>query len=320
MKDVLDGTAAAAMRWGVRAKTTASLLGKRGRDDDDAATGAPRDEPRRQTTPVGMGAATLASRLKLPRSQGAHGSARREDGTGFQGRNDGQEGVNMNDRDDTEGAKIVRRKQMGIAAGIGVAVVLGAFAFRTPRAATAAAPPEPAASVVAVAEAPIVAPAPEPSASVAAAVAPTTVLAGEPTGLDEKGNPKPFGALSVKHGTRMILKLDGPITELRGQMTPTGFVVTVPNRKSTEAAGPLAAKDPRIGAAKVVNQPGGAELTITFKDAPPAFVVRAKGDSLEIVLAHEKAVAKKGKSKDHAAAPAAAAAAPPKGHVAGKKK
>jgi hypothetical protein len=45
--------------------------------------------------------------------------------------------------------------------------------------------------------------------------------------------------------------------------------------------------------------------------------VRAKGDSLEIVLAHEKAVAKKGKSKDHSAP---AAGSPSKAHVAGKKK
>jgi hypothetical protein len=102
----------------------------------------------------------------------------------------------------------------------------------------------------------------------------------------------------VKKGTKMILRLDGPVAEIKGMQMPNGFVVSVPNRKSLEAAGPLAAKDPRIASAKVVNQPGGAELTIAFKDNSPNYVVKAKGDSLEIVLAHEKALAKKNKSKN----------------------
>jgi hypothetical protein len=309
MKDVLEVGAARAMLWGARAKTTVELLGKRGQaDKEDASNGT---TPRRQTTSID----TSTPKARWMRTQSGKDASGKAGGEGLEGK--------MIEQDEIESAKVARRKQIGIAAGVGVALVLGALAFRKPHAAeTPVATTDPiAASSAAAASipapAPSVAPMPEPvpSALAAAPLPATTTLAGDPTGLDEKGNPKPFGATTVKHGTRMLLKLDGPITELRGATTPTGFVVAVPNRKSTEAASPLAAKDTRIAAAKVVNQPGGAELTVTFKDAAPTYVVRAKGDTLEIVLAHDKAIAKKGHGKDHAAAGAKAGAAA-KGHKA----
>lgn len=312
MKDVLEVGAARAMLWGARAKTTVELLGKRGRDtNEDAAAG---ETPRRQTSTVS--AATPRARWMRPQSsKDVAGKAQGE------GRAEGMEGK-MIEQDEIEGAKIARRKQIGIAAGVGVALVLGALAFRKPHAAeappVAVVDPITASSIAAApipAPAPSVAPAPEPIPSALA----TTTLAGDPTGLDDKGNPKPFGTLSVKHGTRMLLKLDGPITELRGATTPTGFVVAVPNRKSTEAASPLAAKDPRIAAAKVVNQPGGAELTVIFKDASPSYIVKAKGDTLEIVLAHDKAIAKKGHGKDHAGTAKGSAAGAAKAPAAAHK-
>lgn len=79
--------------------------------------------------------------------------------------------------------------------------------------------------------------------------------------------------------------MDGPIESIEGAQQPTGFAVKLPGRKSLEAAGPLAARDSRIAAIKVSNDPAGAELTIAFKDGVPHYQVSGKGDTLIIALA-----------------------------------
>lgn len=281
MKDAFGGAATAASRLGARVGTTVALLAKRkGEPAGDEA------EARRTTAKLG-GQGTK----RTLRPQGASRDFMTD------GRD---EEVAMQEIDSK---KVARRRQVGIAAGVGIALVLGFLAFRKPvKQEPIVQAPAPALEPMAAPVAPVPAPVPPPSADPAlAAVAtpPPPALVGETTGLDAKGNPNPFGTPSVKKGTKMVLKLDGPVTEIRGMQMPNGFVVSVPNRKSLEAAGPLAAKDPRIGSAKVVNQPAGAELTIAFKDGAttPTYVVKAKGDAIEIVLASEKAIAKKGKTK-----------------------
>lgn len=285
MKDALGGARMAAGKLGARIGTTVALLTKKKGEPIGDETDA------RRTTATVSG----SSGKRTLRPQGA--------GRDFM--TDGRdEEVGMQEIDNK---KVARRRQIGIAAGIGMAMFLGFLAFRkpakvepvvaapTPELAPASAAPM---SPVPSADPRIVAPVDSALATVATPA--PAALAGDSTGLDPKGNPNPFGTPGVKKGTKMILKLDGPVAELKGMQMPNGFVVSVPNRKSLEAAGPLAAKDPRIGSAKVVNQPGGAELTIAFKDgsgtAPP-YLVKAKGDSIEIVLGHEKALAKKGKTK-----------------------
>jgi hypothetical protein len=101
--------------------------------------------------------------------------------------------------------------------------------------------------------------------------------------------------------------MDGPIEAIEGAQQPTGFAVKLPGRKSLEAAGPLAARDSRIAAIKVSNDPAGAELTIAFKDGVPNYRVDSKGDTLIIALAApgslDKTVAKNdskgGKAQKH---------------------
>jgi hypothetical protein len=90
--------------------------------------------------------------------------------------------------------------------------------------------------------------------------------------------------------------MDGAIARIQGASQPTGFTVVLPGRKSLDSAGPLAAKDPRIAAIRIANEPAGAELTVTFKDGVPNYAVRAKGDTLEMVLA--KATGPADKSAD----------------------
>jgi len=295
MKDAWSGFGNVAARFGTRAKTTVALLAKR------SSQPAPGDDTRRTTSPA-PGGTNGKPRTLRPQA------ASRDYSMGV---NDmGEEGVMQ----EIDSKKATRRKQIGIAAGVGVALVLGFLAFRKPHhappAVTTAPVPElaPASTIPASTS-----PAPASSEAVTAvAAAPASTLVGDPTGVDAKGNPNPFGTPTVKKGTHMVLRLDGPVSELRGMQMPNGFVISVPNRKSLEAAGPLAAKDPRISSAKVVNQPGGAELTLAFKDNAPPYLVKAKGDSLEIILGHEKAMAKKGKGKNGAAAPAAPKAPHPK--------
>jgi len=69
------------------------------------------------------------------------------------------------------------------------------------------------------------------------------------------------------------------------------------------------ARDSRIGSIRVTNEAHGAELTVAFKDGVPNYQVRAKGDTLELVLASAgrviesetspKPVAKKGHRLTH---------------------
>lgn len=103
----------------------------------------------------------------------------------------------------------------------------------------------------------------------------------------------PFSYGNVARGNLLRLKMDGAIEKIQGAQQPTGFTVHIPGRRSLEPAAPLAARDARIGSIKVVNDPGGAELAVTFKDGVPSYTVRAKGDQLEIVLASPNAVAAK---------------------------
>jgi hypothetical protein len=100
------------------------------------------------------------------------------------------------------------------------------------------------------------------------------------------GKVAPFGNGSVAtHANLLHIKMDGPIDKINGAQTPTGFNVTVPGRRSLEAAGPLAQRDARIASLRVSNETSGAELNMTFKDGVPTYQVRAKGDTLEIALA-----------------------------------
>jgi hypothetical protein len=85
--------------------------------------------------------------------------------------------------------------------------------------------------------------------------------------------------------------MDGDIEKIEGDGQPTGFSVVIPGRRSLEPAAPLAARDSRIASIHVTNDGTGAELNVAFKDGVPNYLVRAKGDVLEIVLSPAGALA-----------------------------
>jgi hypothetical protein len=119
----------------------------------------------------------------------------------------------------------------------------------------------------------------------------------------------PFSNGPVPHGNVLRLKMDGPIEKIEGDSQPTGFTVVIPGRRSLEPASPLAARDGRIGSIRVTNDGGGAELTLAFKDGVPNYLVRAKNDVLEVVLAPTTL-----SEARHTTRPAAAPAAAPATH------
>jgi hypothetical protein len=132
-----------------------------------------------------------------------------------------------------------------------------------------------------------------PPPSMAAPPPPMEMGSGSPLASNDKGDKAdkkggkiaPFGNGPVSHGNLLKLKMDGPIEAIQGAAQPTGFTVKLPNRKSIEAAGPLASRDSRIASIKVTNDGAGAELTVTFKDGVPNYQVKAHGDTLEMHLA-----------------------------------
>jgi hypothetical protein len=101
----------------------------------------------------------------------------------------------------------------------------------------------------------------------------------------KKTHVAPFSNGAVAHGNVLRIKMDGAIEKIEGDSQPTGFTVVIPGRRSLEPAAPLAARDSRIASIRVTNDGPGAELTVAFKDGVPNYLVRAKADELEIVLA-----------------------------------
>lgn len=120
--------------------------------------------------------------------------------------------------------------------------------------------------------------------------------------IDEPAPRKPIRVIpfasggAIGHGNVLRLKMDGPIEKIEGASDSTGFSVVIPNRRSLEAAAPLAARDGRIASIKVENGASGADLSVQFKDGVPRYEVRARGDQLEIVLAPSGGIAKHDKT------------------------
>ncbi len=273
-----------------RAKTTAALLAakRRGGTGDDVAV-----PTRRRTSPPPQG--------------GLHAT----------GRKVVRESLASAKEIPDSAPKKWNAKKLGVGAGVVVATIVGAIALHKPSA--PAAPPEaPDTTAQAGGQVPTTAPAPlTPPPSVLAPVSPASPSSppqGTPTSttsgatevatndvLDDategsRGHHRaahvaPFGNVAVSHGNVLRLKMDGDIEKIEGDGLPTGFSVVLPGRRSLEPAAPLAARDSRIASIRVTNDGSGAELTVAFRDGVPNYLVRAKGDVLEIVLAPTGALA-----------------------------
>lgn len=182
------------------------------------------------------------------------------------------------------------KKRMAVGGAIGIATILCLVAMRKPAPApVAATPPVETAAVAAAAPQPAAPALPAPS--MPSMNDPLAYQAGamgaDPSPAFEKppGKVAPFGNGPVAQGNVLKIKMDGAVARILGASQPSGFTVVIPGRKSLDAAGPLASRDPRIAAIRVSNEPSGAELTVTFKDGVPNYQVKARGDTLEMHLA-----------------------------------
>lgn len=98
--------------------------------------------------------------------------------------------------------------------------------------------------------------------------------------------PAVFGNPAVRTGTVLQLRMDGPVAQLGGVgARGAAIVINIPGRHSLDVAAPLVRQDPRLVGAGIFNRSTGAELTLRFREPAPSFVARARGNTLEIVLA-----------------------------------
>lgn len=265
-----------------RAKTTMAVLAakRRGGSGDDVAIPL-----RRRTSPPPQG--------------GLHASGRKVVRDSI---------PNAKDVVDAPVASKITPKRIGIAVGAVGVLAIVAFALHKPSASGATATTDPAAATttaqpgaqpLATAEPPLSAP---PSVlSPVTTTPPATTSLGTATtsgatevatndSLDDGTSHRrirvaPFSNGPVSHGNVLRIKMDGPIEKIEGDANSTGFAVVLPGRRSLEPAAPLAARDSRIASIRVTNDAGGADLSLAFKDGVPNYLVRAKGDTLGIVLA-----------------------------------
>jgi hypothetical protein len=181
-------------------------------------------------------------------------------------------------------SKLDTKRKIVVGAAAGLAVVLAFAAMRTKPKTESAQHDKPVATdttALAAQPAPVMPVAPIPTE-------PAPVIQNEPQDVnhhDHHGHVAPFGNGAVSHGNVLKLKMDGAIEKINGAAQPTGFSISLPGRRALEPAGPLASRDNRIASIKVSNDGTGSELDVAFKDGVPSYLVRAKGDTLEIILA-----------------------------------
>lgn len=119
----------------------------------------------------------------------------------------------------------------------------------------------------------------------------------------DKGKPQkpedvaPWGHGKMHEPTIYRIRLDGPGEKIVGTQEPTGFNVTVPERKVMEAVGGIAKRDDRIARVRSNNGDSGAQLSFRFKDDVPSYRVRLRRDYVEVLISAPSAASKEKDSK-----------------------
>lgn len=281
----------AVLAWAKRAKVTAALLAARARRG--ASTGKDVAIPVRRTTAPAPGGGLHASGRKVIR--GGTADERFAEAAETQ----------------KSGLLPVTKKKAAVAASIGVAVVLLFIALRKPAPAPqlASAPPDDTTVAAAELPDPAIADAPPANAPVPPPVDPLAAAAamnngGSSSSPRRVGKPTPFTNGSVgSHPNVIKIKMDGPIEAILGATQPTGFTIVTPNSTVADPGASFTSKDPRLEGVHIANEGGSAELNVSFKDGVPNYIVRARGETLELVLAKPGGTSKAAASTKKKATP-----------------
>lgn len=276
--------------WAARAKVAAALIAAKARRAE--ATGQDVEIPVRRTTAPAPGGGLHTDGRRVVRGA-TIGSIHEE---------------RFEESDETKPKLKITKKRAAIAGTIGVAAILVFFAVKKPAPTEplASAPPAETANANAT-PAPAAPPTEEPAPAMP--VPPPNdplaaqALAPKPAGKPGKVTPFTNGPVGSRPNTIKI-KMDGPIEAIQGATQPAGFTIVLPNRKTAEPATSLADKDPRLAGLNVSNEASGAELTVTFKDGVPNYIVRAKNDVLEVVLAGSPSHAERSQARETKKKPA----------------
>lgn len=94
-----------------------------------------------------------------------------------------------------------------------------------------------------------------------------------------------FGAVEVPHGRATTLTMTLPITSIEGEATESGFTVNLPGVNSLSRAAPIAAANPSVERAAILNSGDHAVLTVRFvAGRNPPYRVEARGSDLVITI------------------------------------
>ena len=94
-----------------------------------------------------------------------------------------------------------------------------------------------------------------------------------------------FGAASVPDARSSTIRMSQSVTTLRGQASDNGFTVTVPGALALDRAGPIAATNPSVERATILNRGDHAVLTVRFvAGRTPSYRVVARGRAIEVSI------------------------------------
>lgn len=106
-----------------------------------------------------------------------------------------------------------------------------------------------------------------------------------PSAAPVAGGSATFGTEGTS-GDELRMRMDGPVGGLRGERTDDGFRVVVPGVRAIDGARRLAAMNPAIERASILNESEGAVLSVRFVSGQsPSYFVRADGDGLVVTVA-----------------------------------
>lgn len=94
-----------------------------------------------------------------------------------------------------------------------------------------------------------------------------------------------FGAEEIANGRTSTLRMSQPITSLVGQADESGFTVTIDGALSLDRAGPIAAANPSVERASILNRGDHCVLTVRFiSGRSPAYRVAIHGQAVEVTI------------------------------------